>query len=397
MRQLATGGPMQRHELSPAQVAYLDLLRAAAAMMVLLGHAAIYFDPQSWAASSDMQSVGVSLFFLISGFLISLSVLQKLDDSRYGFGAYFIDRFCRIYTAFLPALVFVLLVDTFIAGAPTYAWRRDFNVQTWIGNLLMFQDYPLFQILRRLGFPDSPWFVSCFGSARPFWTISIEWWIYMLFGGIMFFWVRRGGERGPLAVVALAVVAVEPFYHFIGGFAQCLTMLWMIGMGASILFHKLPALRARFPQLGRPGRLPRIALAVALGSTVCIIGRLYANGFRIYELQLGLFLAGLVFALLFALGFVRRVPTAIARPIGFVAGYSYSLYLIHFTVLELLRAEHPELIGSPTSFWAAVAICNLAAILFWFVFERHHRQIARAAKARLGMGRKRPVGGFVRS
>src|SRR5207237_641103 len=121
---------MQRSELSSAQIAYLDLVRAAGALMVLFGHAAHYFWPQSW-----------------------------------------------------------------------------------LGNLLMFQYYPVFQILRRLGLPDAPWMIAPFGSARPFWTISIEWWIYMLFGGVMFFCVRRRGRVAGLTVLALALVAIEPAYH----------------------------------------------------------------------------------------------------------------------------------------------------------------------------------------
>src|SRR3954467_5806816 len=99
---------MKRAELSPAQTVYLDFVRALGAVMVLLGHAAHYFLPGTLLTSEGrIQQLGVYIFFFISGFLISLSVLQKLEDRRYGFGDYFIDRFCRIYSAFLPALVFV--------------------------------------------------------------------------------------------------------------------------------------------------------------------------------------------------------------------------------------------------------------------------------------------------
>lgn len=46
---------MQRSELSPAQTAYLDLLRAGGALLVLFGHAAHYFLPQSWLANGILQ------------------------------------------------------------------------------------------------------------------------------------------------------------------------------------------------------------------------------------------------------------------------------------------------------------------------------------------------------
>jgi peptidoglycan/LPS O-acetylase OafA/YrhL len=69
---------LQRSELSPAQATYLDFLRALGALMVLFGHAAEYFLPTSFLANGVAQTLGVYIFFLISGFLISLSVLQKL-------------------------------------------------------------------------------------------------------------------------------------------------------------------------------------------------------------------------------------------------------------------------------------------------------------------------------
>jgi peptidoglycan/LPS O-acetylase OafA/YrhL len=380
---------MKRAELSPAQVVYLDFVRALGAIMVLLGHAAFYLLPGNFLTGGHVQQLGVYIFFFISGFLISLSVLQKLDDRRYGFSSYFVDRFCRIYSAFLPALVLVLVLDAMVVDWPAYQWRRDFNVQTWVGNLLMLQDFPIFQILRRLGMPDQSWMVASFGSARPFWTISIEWWIYMAFGGIMFFMVRRGGRLGLLGAAFFAFAAIEPLYHFVGGPDQCLTMLWAAGMGAAVLFHKMPVLRARFP--GLPDRrLAQIGAAVAAAMVLCMIARLVSNRLITNELQFGLYLGGFVFALFFALGFARlRVPVLVEGPIGFVAGYSYSLYLIHHSLLEYLSVRHPELIGKTWAFWAAVAASNLLALAFWWLFERHHRQLARAIKNWLAKGKPR--------
>src|SRR4051794_34562176 len=100
-------------ELNPAQKTYLDFVRALAAQLVLFGHAAHYFLPNSVfvRGAGIMQSVGVNIFFLISGFLISHSVFMKRSDPSYGFGSYVADRFCRIYSAFLPALVLVAIVD----------------------------------------------------------------------------------------------------------------------------------------------------------------------------------------------------------------------------------------------------------------------------------------------
>jgi peptidoglycan/LPS O-acetylase OafA/YrhL len=358
--------------------------------MVLFGHAAQYFLPTSRLANGVVQALGVYIFFLISGFLISLSVLQKLDSPSYGFGDYFCDRFFRIYAAFVPALVFVVVVDAMMASEPAYLWPRDYNVQTFIGNFLMLQDFPAFQVLRRLGMGDQPWMIAPFGSARPFWTISIEWWLYMVFGGIMFFVVRRGGEISRFGVLALCLAAIEPLYHFVGGYGQCLTMLWLIGCVMAFLFHALPTLRRRWSRLG-DDHLQRFGIIVALAAIVFMGARIAANPRlvtvpgAIYELQFGLFLAMLLFGVMLAFSGLRRPGPAML--VGFVAGYSYSLYLIHHSIVELLWVKRQDLIGSQAAFWLVILVSNLAAIAFWWAFERHHRQMAKAARAWLARRR----------
>src|SRR5471030_2471115 len=130
----------QGSQLNSAQRVFLDLVRGGAAILLLFGHSAHYFWKDSTLANGAAQGLGVFVFFLISGFLISLSVFQKYADRRYGFGDYFIDRFCRIYCVLVPALIFVAVLDGVVLTDPGYEWQRDYNLQTWFGNLFMLQD-----------------------------------------------------------------------------------------------------------------------------------------------------------------------------------------------------------------------------------------------------------------
>jgi len=380
----------QAPQLNSAQRVYLDLLRGGAAMVVLLGHSAHYFWKGSALAGGAAQALGVIVFFLISGFLISLSVFQKDADRRYAFSNYFIDRFCRIYCVLIPALIFVAVLDGTLLNAPGYEWHRDYNLQTWLGNLLMLQDFPIFQTLRRLGVGDSAWFVSSFGSARPFWTISIEWWIYMLFGAVMLRWLRDSRKLGAIGIVVLALFAIEPVYYVIGGYDQCLGLLWLIGMAASIVYVRLPRIAELLPQFDKRQWF-RIFLGIAGAGLVATVGRLFANHFELSELQFGVFLAIFVFALLFACGASRLVmPRPVERIAGFVAGYSYSLYLTHHTILEFLSVRLSGELSDAALFWISIAASNIVAIGFWYLFERHHRHLARILKDSLAR-RRRPA------
>jgi peptidoglycan/LPS O-acetylase OafA/YrhL len=373
--------------LSPAQKLYLDVLRAGAAMMVLLGHTSHFFLPHSFLAAGWMQGLGVYLFFMMSGFLISLSVFEKRQDPHYDFRTYFLDRFCRIYSAFLPALALAVVLDGFTHMSPLYAWGRNYTPADWFGNLLMLQDFPVFQILRRLGVPENDWFIGPFGSARPFWTISIEWWIYMLFGGVVLVWLRPTRPISRIGMLLLGFAAIEPAYHFVGGYDQCLTILWVAGMGASLLWLSVPTLTVRGSRLTAE-RLQCFVPIVAAASACAIAGRLLSNHSQLLELQFGLFLGTFVFAVFFWLGLAPiRVPLSLERLAGFLAGYSYSLYLTHYSLLEFLAIRLVPRSDSAVTFWLAIGATNLFAMIFWYLFERHHRQLARLLKLRFAKRR----------
>src|SRR3954451_23456770 len=56
--------------------------------------------------------VGVDVFFVISGYLISRNILCEIDAGRFSFGDFYLRRTRRIY----PALIFAVLA-TYLAGA----------------------------------------------------------------------------------------------------------------------------------------------------------------------------------------------------------------------------------------------------------------------------------------
>ena len=92
----------------------LDFIRVIAILMVVIGHGItfmgifpfLYYPIVPW-----MQNVGVVLFFLLSGFLITYSLFTKRNNSNYTFKGYFADRFSRIYSAFIPVLLILVGLD----------------------------------------------------------------------------------------------------------------------------------------------------------------------------------------------------------------------------------------------------------------------------------------------
>ena len=86
----------------------LDLLRFCAAQAVCVGHSISFFgvaDRLRPPMAPNMQNVGVLMFFVLSGFLIAHVLTRGIGQRSYGLAQFVIDRFARIYSAFLPALL----------------------------------------------------------------------------------------------------------------------------------------------------------------------------------------------------------------------------------------------------------------------------------------------------
>src|SRR5471030_124194 len=145
---------------------YLDLLRIFAAFVVFFGHANF-----GWFSNNlfpgDLGHKFVTIFFVLSGYLIAFTV----DKKNKGLKRYLIDRFSRLYSVVIPALVFTYLID-FIG--------KHFNPGFYLP--LISPNNQIERFILNATFLQQIWGLSTMPSSNsPFWSISYEFWYYMLF------------------------------------------------------------------------------------------------------------------------------------------------------------------------------------------------------------------------
>lgn len=363
--------------LNPFQSLWLDMLRGVAAQFVVLAHAIEMVFPHRSLGSAEIGQFGVSVFFLLSGFLITQAILDRAAAGRFTLTEFMVSRFARIYAPLVPALLLVALLDAAMLDWPHYAWRQDYGLGTALANLAMLQDFPLFQVLRRLGVAEQPWFFGPFGSGRPLWTISIEWWIYVSVGIAAALALRRRVARWLLVVLAFALV--EPAYHAIG---NQLTLFWILGGLLAVARHSQGA--ARFLPATPRGR--GVMWVVAVGCLGLALARMAFKQWLVFDLAFMSLAAVALFAPVFGAERGSGRAGLVLRGLGATAWHSYSLYLIHFTLLALLLPA----LGGVVSGWplaaALVVAANLAALPFAWAFEMRHRRLRAWLLARLGGG-----------
>jgi peptidoglycan/LPS O-acetylase OafA/YrhL len=314
-----------------------------------------------------IQNTGVVVFFVLSGIVIPYSTSSKIaKSSSYSFSSYFIDRFSRIYTGFVPALFFVIAVDIlrgFIFGNP---YISAFNIQTFFGNLLMLQDFPFqnypidFFTHRFSGLFNWIIPITSFGSARPLWVVAIMWWIYLLFGWIVLGKVHR--EKHPVIYCfILAFLLIVPSYNVTNGRGNGLSMMWFMGLLIYIMLSRF--------WVNLSNRYLCILAGVFLFAG---LHRLYLTRDAYDVLYVGL----LALALYFALCFLQRreiaIPKFVSSIIVFNAGFSYTLYLVHYTLLDIFVSWRGP---GVSNLLIGFVLSNIAAIGMYSIFERNDKAV----------------------
>lgn len=308
----------------------LDALRGIAALLVCIGHWRyfLFVDyPQlshhhRWFflpyLLCTLGHQAVIVFFVLSGYLVGGHILQTLDQGRWSWRGYLIQRGVRLWIVLLPALALGGVLDFaalhFHLAPALYAGavhnHITFNVHatlTWkalIGNCVFLQTIA----------------TPVFGSNSPLWSLANEFWYYLIF---------------PLGLLALR--SSRPILNRVCMGLICLVMLWGVGSGIRMLLPVwlLGVLLAILP-VWHTTSWTRW-LAVAFYSPIFVtVSRGHLTGRFPADYVLGI----ATFALLYVLLGARQPATGrwYERPSHTMAGFSYTLYLVHVPMLMLLTA-----------------------------------------------------------
>lgn len=309
-------------KLTKSSSVFLDLIRGLSAQLVLLGHLFSFYNIFGLGNHDNrflIQNFGVVIFFILSGFLIAYSVDNKSSKESYTFKHFFIDRFSRIFIAYIPALFVIALIDylpyKFVGN---YNYQTAFNFKTFVGNMFMLQDFPVQNALSKIFNQDLH--LTMFGSARPLWTVAVEWWIYLFFGFIFFKKITFKN------IIFLFTLMIVPFFR-IGAGGNGLSVLWFGSLASFFLLKK---------NLFK-GNYFLVIMLLIMGAFV----RLLFNGFEVFDLVFSIQLAMALFVYLSFLQ-TKLEPNKFFRKISSfsttLSAYSFSLYLLHYSIIELVRS-----------------------------------------------------------
>ncbi|MDA9297870.1 acyltransferase [Pseudomonadales bacterium] len=357
----------------------LDLIRGVSALLVCAGHLrASLFESYSESSKSGasilmkvfyfITSLGhesVMIFFVLSGFFVGGGII-RLQGNKFRFDRYLVARVSRLWVVLIPALIFTYIIDYYIGViAPSLLDGEAFvrlnsgpngeysnTLTTFLANVFFLQTIT----------------VPVFGSNGPLWSLTNEFWYYILFPLMM---IACGivtiSLRARILSCILVPVFICSFYSFdlLVGFS-----IWIIGALVAFFYQNS---EFSFKKTFKTFAFSLFIFSILVGK-MNLIGEHFGDIFT--GLTFGVFLISLN-----RWQWEGFAKFNLSKPICFFSEMSYSLYLFHFPVVLLLYAilySNSKLTFSLFSvfqFSIALGALIFIGLIFWFCFERNSQKV----------------------
>jgi peptidoglycan/LPS O-acetylase OafA/YrhL len=360
---------------------FLEALRGLAALYVVLGHICSLADPARLLGHDDhaplwlqqamrpfqFGHLAVAAFIVLSGFCLQLSLFSRQDGKVGHVGKFYKRRALRILPAYYACLAFSVIVClTITANQADLARFLPVTRENVLAHVFLIHNF------------DPSWMYKINGVL---WSIALEAQLYVLFPLLVLSFVRTGRFMTVVWTSAAALAILEWVPRAPKLYPWFLPM-FVLGMAAAHLAYR-PSLR-----IGIRPAAGWLIFFVGAG----IVGYFATHGDPLPQGDAGIAIA--VSALCYALttsqqGFLIGVISR--RPLVVLGGFSYSLYLMHHPILQVMYGTRPASIVSEWQICAYLLVVGLPIVLlgtylFSLLFERPFMPRRSASKYELQPG-----------
>ena len=314
----------------------IDGLRTVAVLPVLLSHAGVSLFAGGF--------VGVDIFFVISGYLITGIIVSELDEQRFSILRFYERRTRRLLPALFVVMAACLIAGWFLMSADAYQ-----NLGQSIVATTLFSNNILLTITS--GYWDME---SQFKPLLHTWSLGVEEQYYIVVPLLLVGVHRYFRQHVPLALAAIGLVSFALCLwsiraHPVGNFYLLHTRAWELAAGGW-------AATIRSPEDQRgSGTLALLGLLMIAAAVFTL-----PEGSPSPSAAMLLPVAGTTLVLLYGrAGFAHRLLSA--SPMVGIGLISYSTYLWHQPLFAFLRVAS----SNPPPTWQFVALIPVALMLAW--------------------------------
>ena len=347
----------------------LDIVRISAAMAVFIAHFSYGRISGGWLSemwAAPFAHHAVMVFFVLSGIVIAYVAGEREDTPQ----SFFKARFVRLYSVVLPTIVLTPMLD----------WiGRQADPALYDGWWYQSGD-PLYRIGTALFFLHESWLSSTrYFSNGPYWSIAYEFWYYVAFGAL---WFLRGAKRW-LALAGVFLAA--------GPKILLLFPVWLLGVlvWRFIQWYRPP------PAIGAVTLVASVAAYILFvrtgaydvlddaGNSVVSAAGVWPQALAWSEAWPSYYVLAILIAACFvSLASLSEWLETLLRPaaawIRWVAGATFTMYLMHYPMMQLVASVVPGDEDNPYRVAAMFLLILIGVFAIAEVTERRKRVFADA-------------------
>lgn len=335
------------------QISYrpdIDGLRAIAVLPVLFFHAGI--------PGFSGGYIGVDVFFVISGFLITGILLRELDASEFSITKFYVRRARRILPAFYVVLAVTLVLGWMLLLPLELIQLAKNSIATifFVSNIALWKESGYFDMVAELKPLLHTWSLSVEEQFYLFWPLALA--LFYRNRAVVHKWIAAVACASFLIGCVWAVKKPAAGFYLLPG------RIWELLLGAGV------ATRLHWFSLGlRVRNILSVSGLLLLTGSIFLLDRTSAfPGWNALAPCLGA-------ALLIGAGkdaWANKYILARQAPV-FVGLISYSLYLWHWPLLVFVRVSNLGQLPLGQAIVALVVAFGLA-VLTWRYVEQRFRQ-----------------------
>lgn len=317
----------------------LDAFRGLAAMAVVLYHFTTRYSQifnTETSLSFSYGWLGVPVFFILSGFVIHLTI-DKCDSAK----EFLIRRFFRLYPTYWIAVLCTLLVIV-ISGISSDFSFFQFSSLDVLMNFTMWHEF--------FGFHHVD---------GAYWSLLPELLFYLL---MSFLFVVKSIDRYYLYNSALLLLCCVHYFFPLPIIGKILSLHYILLFMIGIAFYRLHTNRANFFE----------HIFIFLNLSIGVLLYNVAQPSVSVKLLFFLFFAVIILYYLFIYGKLKFLIAV--KPLIFLGNISYALYLVHQNIGYVVIYQLEDIIGHFFSMIIAIAIAIFLAYIITYKIEPTFRK-----------------------
>jgi len=338
----------------------IDGLRAVAVLSVILFH----LFPEKLPGGF----IGVDIFFVISGYLISSIIFKELYNSKFSFTNFYIRRIKRIFPALTITLIFCMIIGWFIL----FAWEYEQLGKHVLASTAFVQNFVLWS---EVNYFDNS------AETKPLlhiWSLAIEEQFYIFYPFALWFaWKNKFNTFKILVSIFIISFVTNQIFIYINQqfvFYSPITRTWELlagGILAHFSFHKKINIKHKHANF----------LSFA-GFAYIITGLYKIDGEFVYPNLMAIMpVFGTVLLILAGKNGLFNKYVLSAKPVIWIGLISYPMYLWHWPIISFHRIlnGHTQSISAKTAIFAATVIFSW--MTYYFLENRIRVDINNSKKA----------------